>query len=121
MLGVSEAPAQHRDSPPVGPAAAGHPTLAGDDQPKNTYRGSQIDPVAAERTALLTEFKARGRAVGIGISDEMVAKAANPGKWNDRTMVTRWKRNDPRFKQPHDKKIRAVLARDPRSVWSSKH
>ncbi len=82
-------------------------------------QGSAVgtDTVAMERTALLTAFKAKGRSQGIRITDEMVAKAAKPGKWNDRTMVTWWKANKPRCKPPHDKKIRAVLDRDPSSMW----
>jgi hypothetical protein len=83
----------------------------------DTKHKSQIDPVAAERTALLTEFKAKGRAVGIRVNDQMVAKAANPGKWNDRTMVAWWKRNDKSSTPGHDKKIRAVLNRDPAMIW----
>jgi len=75
------------------------------------------DPVCAARCDLLLRFKVRGRNIGIRITDEMVAHAANP-KWNDRTMVTWWKRNDPRCKQPHDRKIRAVLASDPSSSWT---
>jgi len=77
------------------------------------------DPVANERAALLTDFKLRGRRQGIRITDEMVAKAANPRKWNDRTMVTWWKRNDSRCKLLHDKKIRAVLSQDPSTIWTS--
>jgi hypothetical protein len=76
------------------------------------------DPVAMERAALLTAYKVRGKQQGIHISDAMVAKAANPGKWNERTMVGWWKRNDPRCKLRHDKKIRAVLEREPSSIWS---
>jgi hypothetical protein len=76
--------------------------------------------VAESRAVLLTTFKSKGRALGIPITDAMVAKAAKPGKWNDRTMVTWWKRNDPRCKLPHDKLIRAVLGRDPSTVWPPK-
>jgi hypothetical protein len=42
--------------------------------------------VAAERSALLSDFKMKGRKLGIKITDTMVAKAANP-KWNDRMQV----------------------------------
>lgn len=72
--------------------------------------------VTAERQARMTEFKSRARALGIKVTDEMVANAANP-KWNDRSMVTWWKRNDPRCKRPHDKLIRSVLAKDPSLIW----
>jgi hypothetical protein len=73
--------------------------------------------IAEDRKSLLTAYKADGRQKGIRITDEMLAKAAKPGHWNDRTMVTWWKRDDPRCKPPHDRKIRAVLTRDPSSVW----
>ncbi len=73
----------------------------------------------AERGAALLEFKQRGRAQGIKVTDEMVAKAAKPGRWNTRTMVTWWKRNDSRCKAAHDRLIRAVLAKDPKTLWPS--
>jgi len=82
--------------------------------------GAGTDTVAMDRAARLTAFKAKGRSQGIRITDEMVAKAAKPGSWNDRTMVTWWKACDPRCKLPHDKKIRAVLERDPSSIWPTK-
>jgi hypothetical protein len=80
----------------------------------------EVGTIAKERQSLLLAYKTKGREKGIRITDEMVAKAANPGKWNDRTMVTWWKRDDKRCSHPQDKKIRAVLARDPTSVWPSK-
>lgn len=73
-------------------------------------------PVVDERRKLLADFKSRGRSAGIRVTDEMIAKAANK-RWNDRTMVTWWKRNDPRSTPAHDKMIRAVLAKDPSSIW----
>lgn len=75
------------------------------------------DPVAEDRKALLLRFKAQARLQCIRVTDSMVAQAANR-KWNDRTMVTWWKRNDPKIKQPHDKMIRAVLAKDASSIWN---
>jgi hypothetical protein len=80
----------------------------------------KLDPVAEDRKALLAAYKAKGREMGIRITDAMVAKAANPGRWNERTMVTWWKRNDLKCKPPHDRKIRAVLGRDPASNWPTK-
>lgn len=74
------------------------------------------DVVAAERIGLINRFKAAGRSKNIRATDEMIAKAAN-GRWNDRTMVTWWKRNDTRCESRHDKMIRAVLAKDPSSLW----
>lgn len=70
------------------------------------------DPVVRERRQLLAKFKERGRALGIRVTDELVAHAANPN-WNDRTMVTWWKRKDPRCKPAHDRLIRAALLKDP--------
>jgi hypothetical protein len=75
-----------------------------------------VDPVAADRTALLTAFKAKARGQSIKVTDEMVAKAAK-ATWNERTMVGWWKRNHKECKPPHDRLIRAVLAKDPSSIW----
>ena len=80
-------------------------------------REVQPDAVAAERTAVLAAFKTKARSQGIKVTDEMIAKAAKPEKWNTRTMVTRWKRNDPKCRPIHDRMIRAVLSRDPSSIW----
>jgi hypothetical protein len=81
---------------------------------KNSNDATQV---AEERTTSLTAYKARGRELGLRITDAMVANAAH-AKWNDRTMVSWWKRNDARCKLAHDKKIRAVLSKDPTSIWS---
>jgi hypothetical protein len=91
-----------------------------EDAPVFAVRGDKADQVALERSALLRAFKEKGLRQRIRITDVLVAKAANPGKWNDRTMVTWWKRDDSRCKPPHDKKIRAVLDRDPSTIWSPK-
>jgi hypothetical protein len=80
------------------------------------FRAAGVDPVAQERRAALLEFKAKGKRLGIKITDPMVAQAASP-KWNDRTMVTWWKRNDDGCKPFHDRRIRAVLAKDPAIIW----
>jgi hypothetical protein len=72
--------------------------------------------IGQERRALIDDFKAQGKQKGIKITDTMVAKAAN-SRWNDRTMVTWWKRNDARCKLAHDKRIRAVFQEDPSSLW----
>ncbi len=96
-------------------AALSHPP-----QGANAQGKIAADPVTAERNAHMTEYKSSAKAKGIKVTDKMVAKAAND-EWNDRTMVTWWKRNDPRCGPHHDKMIRAVLAKDPasiRSIWS---
>jgi hypothetical protein len=86
----------------------------------NSGSGSQLDSEAARRAAMLTDYKAKGRGMGIRITDEMVAKAANPKKWNERSMVTWWKRNDPRCKPPSDRRIKNVLSQDPSQFWTAK-
>ena len=78
---------------------------------------SAEDAVAAERVRLLQNYKASGKKKGITITDKMVALAANPN-WNDRTMVAWWKRTDPKCGPPHDRMIRAVLKKDPSSIWA---
>ena len=82
--------------------------IAGDDL--------EIDPVVAERAASLMAFKDLGRRMGVRVTDKMLAKAVKE-TWNDRTMVTWWKRHDPRCTPPHDRLIRAVLDKDPSSIW----
>jgi hypothetical protein len=74
------------------------------------------DTVAMERQQLMKDFKAKAREQGIKVNDKMVAKKAKP-EWNDRTMVTWWKRNDKGCKLFHDRLIRAVLQKDPLSLW----
>lgn len=78
---------------------------------------ARVDLVAQERCAALLEFKTKGKRLGIKITDLMVAQAANP-KWHDRSMVQWWKRNyEKGCKPPQDRMIRAVLARDPGTIW----
>ena len=83
---------------------------------ETTEEAPERDPESVERSELLTRFKSKGRKSGIKVTDEMVAKEAK-STWNTRTMVTWWKRNDKNCKAPHDRLIRAVLARDPASIW----
>ena len=90
--------------PASGAATENPPFLQGENQ--NT------DTVAAERTALLDAYKREGKEHGIRITDEMVAKAAS-SKWNERTPVQRWKRDDPRCTPGDDIKIRSVLKKKP--------
>ena len=76
-----------------------------------------VETVALARAKSLLEFKDRARRKGIKATDKMIAQAANPGKWNDRTMVTWWKRNDKNCGRRVDILIRAVLAKDPSNIW----
>jgi len=79
------------------------------------------DPVTAERLKLLAEFKQRGRRQGINkITDEMITQAANPDKWNGRTQIGWWKRNNAGCNSPCDRKIRQLLARQPSEIWPEK-
>jgi len=111
-------------APPLKSREAQPNTLPKSDKlatPNEEYKpdpGLPEKPSAAEdRAAAMTAYKARGRLLGIRITDKMVAQAANPGRWNDRTMVVWWKRDDPKCKLPHDRKIRSVLDRDPATMW----
>jgi hypothetical protein len=70
------------------------------------------DPIANERTTLLDSYKREGKERGVRITDAMVARAAST-RWNERTPVQRWKRNDPRCTSGDDAKIRSVLKRKP--------
>lgn len=75
--------------------------------------------VAQDRRRLLTAFKEKGRNLNIRITDVMIAKAAKQ-TWNERTMITWWKRTDPRCNAPHDRLIRNVLEKDPALLWARK-
>jgi hypothetical protein len=86
------------------------------DEPE-TAASISPDRAATERKNLLLDFKAKARAVGIRATDEMIAKAANPGRWNDRTPVAWWKRCDPNCTPAYDKRIRDILSKDPASLW----
>jgi hypothetical protein len=107
-------------SPPVLDSPAAQIRLqegaAADPSNAARFRVAGVDLVAQERCVALLEFKAKGKRLGIKITDPMVAQAANPN-WHDRSMVQWWKRNYHKCKPPHDKKIRAVLSRDPVTIW----
>jgi hypothetical protein len=93
---------------------------AGDDKTDTGPPSEPMKDATDSRQCAISAFKSKARLRSIRVTDEMIARAANPGKWNDRTMVTWWKRCDPRCTAAHDKMIRAVLARDPASIWPRK-
>jgi hypothetical protein len=94
------------------------PTSDAADEPSGTSDRVVRDEVAEERQLCMSKFKALARMkYGIKVTDRMVAAKAKSGKWNDRTMVSWWKRNDERCKPPHDQLIRKVLNGDPASIW----
>ena len=109
---------EHSETPEIlaveQPATPKHESIP--DHPENAPE-LQPDPVAAERTTLLNAFKTKARGQGLKVTDKDIAQAANPGKWNDRTIVAWWKRNDDKSTPGHDKKIRAILNRDPVLIW----
>lgn len=78
----------------------------------STAAEQSTDPMAEERTALLMAYKRECREHGIKVTDKMIAQVASP-KWNERTPVQRWKRNDPRCTAGDDAAIRSALKRKP--------
>jgi hypothetical protein len=82
-----------------------------DDGPSSKVEQS-TDPITEERTALLVDYKRECRECGIKVTDTMIAQAAS-SRWNERTPVQRWKRNDPRCTPGDDAKIRSVLKNKP--------
>ena len=98
--------------------AAGEPVqeLAGQTMatraPSGANSSNGRDTVAAERAALLRAYKDKGKERGIQITDQMIAKAANPGRWTERTPVQRWKRNY-KCTPGDDVRIRSVLKDEP--------
>jgi hypothetical protein len=86
---------------------------------ENGNTEKEHDAVKQERMAILADFIKRGRAQGIRkkITDEMITQAANPGKWSGRSQIGWWKRNNKGCNVPCDRKIRALLKREPRDIW----
>ena len=82
--------------------------------PENPASLDKNESVVAERAALIHAYKRECEERGIKVTNEMIAKAASP-KWNERTPMTQWKRNDPACSQSDDRKIRAVLTGRPHS------
>ncbi len=101
------------------PLGAGESSATSEQVVRNAEADThQDDAVSEERKLLIREFKTLAKKrYGIKVTDEMVASKAKPGHWNDRTMVSWWKRNDSGCKSIHDKLIRKVLKRDPASLW----
>ena len=79
-------------------------------------KGAEKEAVVVQRAAALAAFRESCRRKGVKLTDKMLAKAAKE-TWNDRTMVTWWKRNDPKCTPPHDRLIQSVLKKDPLSIW----
>jgi hypothetical protein len=104
----TDAIAQRGREGPISPVFVASAAASQDEQPHEEI---------SERSALIEGFKAIARQGGVRVTDKMIAAEANPGRWNDRTIVAWWKRNDKRSTPGHDKRIRAVLARDPLLIW----
>jgi len=66
----------------------------------------------AERTAARDAYKAKCRAAGVKVTDNMIAEAANP-KWHSRTQVQKWLVCDPRYDGEADRLIRKVFTEKP--------
>ncbi|HEV2232641.1 MAG TPA: hypothetical protein VGV68_04460 [Terriglobia bacterium] len=79
---------------------------------KRKSRKIKRSPKDMTRSELLLAYKREGREAGVKITDLMIAKAASQS-WNDRTPISRWKRNDPRCTAADDFKIRRVLKTKP--------
>lgn len=113
-LRLREIRSGHYSAPPVVLPENEAPELQLGVEPEK--KSAADDPVAEERKSALNRFKRRGMENGIKVTDEMVARAAKES-WNTRTMVTWWKRNDRKSQPAHDRLIRAVLSKDPKSIW----
>jgi hypothetical protein len=85
-------------------------------QSQRRPRRNPEDRVALERLEVIGKFIAKTRADGIQVNNEKIAKAAKPGRWNDRTPVERWYKNYKSTKDD-DRLIRRLLARDPKDIW----
>ncbi len=82
----------------------------------NAQEPSVIPPeengTAIDRKLLLEAYKNECKLAGIRVTDEMIARAANP-RWNERTPVKRWKSYIPSCTAADDAMIRRVLKEKP--------
>jgi hypothetical protein len=97
----TESPTPERaGQPEISPA----PTADSKSAPPTIERESE----KAERKRLRDKYKAECRAVGVKVTDEMIAKAANP-KWTSRTNIQKWLGCDPKYSGEANRLIRKVL------------
>jgi hypothetical protein len=108
----AEAPAQQTQPSAEAPAEPDSDTETADPETAliRAEAARALNPDASNgRRLLIEEYKAKVKRAGHkSPSDKDIAKAACKS-WNDRTNVTRWKRNDPRCTPTIDALIRAAL------------
>ncbi len=75
-------------------------------EPKES-RGN-IESVRAGRRKLCNDYKAECRLAGVRVTDEMIAKAANP-RWHSRANIQKWLACDPNYDGWPDRQIRTVF------------
>jgi len=66
----------------------------------------------AERKAARDAYKAECKAAGVTVTDEMIARAANPN-WTSRTQVQKWLQCHPDYEGEPDRLIRLVFSKKP--------
>jgi hypothetical protein len=74
-----------------------------------------VDSVRENRRALLESYKRECLDNGVRVTYEMIAKSANR-RWNDRTPIDRWIRNDSRSTETDDKLIRKIFSTETASA-----
>jgi len=94
-------------SPPAVPARTIRQENAEDTVSLNRH-----DACTAERTKLRDDYKAECKRAGVRVTDEMIAKAANP-RWKSRSNIQKWRSCDSKYEGSADRKIREVFRKKP--------
>lgn len=71
-----------------------------------------LNACKAERTKLRDDYRAECKRAGVRVTDEMIAKAANP-RWNSRSNIQKWRSCDAKYEGGPDRKIREVFRKKP--------
>jgi hypothetical protein len=79
---------------------------------------NNLEARKAERNKLRDDYKAESKRAGVIVTDEMIAKAANPPKgknrgWTSRTHIHKWMACHPKYDGRNDQLIRAVFLNKP--------
>jgi hypothetical protein len=80
--------------------------------------GYNIQAERAERKKLRNDYVAACKLDGVKVTDEMIAKAANPGTpnrngWNTRDSIQKWLQCNPNYDGRPDRMIRDVFKKKP--------
>jgi hypothetical protein len=84
-----------------------HRALFAEDYPPPDRNGT-----LRERRRLRDDYKAKCKANGVRVTDEMIVRAASE-TWHSRTQIQKWLKGDPRYDGAPDRLIRKVFRTKP--------